>query len=59
VASHRLRHTTATTLLTAGASWTEVSQVLRHARTQTSAIYASTDPHALDDVMHAWPGAQS
>ncbi|HVT22110.1 MAG TPA: tyrosine-type recombinase/integrase [Mycobacteriales bacterium] len=63
VASHRLRHTTATTLLRAGASWTEVGQVLRHARTQTSAIYASAHPDALAEVVHPWPattaGAQS
>lgn len=59
VASHRLRHTTASSLLAAGASWTEVSQVLRHSRSQTTAIYTSAEPHLLDEVAHPWPGAQA
>lgn len=59
VASHRLRHTTASALLAAGASWSEVSQVLRHSRSQTTAIYTSAEPHLLDEVVHPWPGAQA
>lgn len=59
VASHRLRHTTAVELLRAGASWTQVSQVLRHSRSQTTAIYTSAEPHLLDEVMRPWPGTQA
>lgn len=59
VGSHRLRHTAATSLLAAGASWTEVSEVLRHSRTQTTALYTSAEPHLLDEVTHPWPGAQA
>jgi site-specific recombinase XerD len=57
VGTHRLRHTTAANLLAAGASWDEVSQVLRHTRAQTTAIYVSAEPDRLADVVHAWPGA--
>ncbi|MGE5764477.1 MAG: tyrosine-type recombinase/integrase [Mycobacterium leprae] len=59
VGTYRLRHTTAASLLAVGASWEQVSEVLRHTRTQTSAIYVSAEPHTLDAVARAWPGARS
>ena len=40
VGAHRLRHTAATEMLRAGASLSEVAQVLRHQSMSTSAIYA-------------------
>ena len=40
VTAHRLRHTAATEMLHGGASLTEIGQLLRHRRTQTTAIYA-------------------
>ncbi len=54
--AHRLRHTLATQMLAAGASLTEVGQVLRHARVATTAIYAKVDHRALDALVLPWPG---
>ena len=45
--AHRLRHTAATEMLRAGASLTEIGQVLRHRRPLTTAIYAKVDRDAL------------
>jgi site-specific recombinase XerD len=53
---HRLRHTAATEMLRAGASLTEIGQVLRHRRLQTTAIYAKTDREALRILARPWPG---
>jgi len=52
---HRLRHTTATELLRAGAPLTEVGQVLRHSRQLTTAIYAKVDQSTLAGLAQAWP----
>jgi site-specific recombinase XerD len=38
-----VRHTAATELLRAGASLPEIGQILRHRRTETTAIYAKVD----------------
>lgn len=57
VGAHRLRSTAASRMLQAGASLREVGQVLRHHRGQTTAIYASVQPHALAEVVRPWPGA--
>jgi len=57
IGAHRLRHTAATGMLQAGASWREVGQVLRHQRSQTTAIYASADTELMGLVVRAWPGA--
>ena len=48
--------TTATTMLHAGGSLTEIGQVLRHRRVLTTAIYAKVDRHALRLVARPWPG---
>jgi integrase/recombinase XerD len=58
VRPHRLRHTAATEMLRRGASLTEIGDVLRHASTQTTAIYAKVDRHALRTLVQPWPGAQ-
>jgi site-specific recombinase XerD len=42
-------------MLHAGAGLRAVGQVLGHHRDQTTAIYASVDPRALDRVARAWP----
>lgn len=55
---HRLRHTAATEMLRRGASLAEISDVLRHASTQTTAIYAKVDRQALRTLAQPWPGAQ-
>ena len=53
---HRLRHTAATATLAAGAPLAEVSQVLRHRREQTTAIYATVGAGALRPLARRWPG---
>jgi len=54
--AHRLRHTTATQLLGAGASLAEIGQLLRHRRALTTAIYAKVDRDALRTIARPWPG---
>jgi site-specific recombinase XerD len=56
--SHRLRHTAATAMLRAGASLSEVGQVLRHRSVSTTAIYAKVDHVALREVAKPWPGCE-
>lgn len=56
IGSHRLRHTTATDLLRAGAGLREVGLVLRHHRLSTTAIYAKVDHLGLSSVAMSWPG---
>lgn len=55
VRAHRLRHTAATELVAAGASLTEVGQLLRHRKAMTTAIYAKVDRAALVSVARPWP----
>jgi site-specific recombinase XerD len=54
--AHRLRHTAGTEMLRAGASLTEVAQVLRHRSVTTTAIYAKVDHLALRELAMPWPG---
>lgn len=56
--AHRLRHTAGTEMLRAGASLTEVAQVLRHRSVVTTAVYAKVDHLALRELATPWPGAQ-
>jgi site-specific recombinase XerD len=53
--SHRLRHLVATETLRAGASLSEVAQLLRHATVSTSAIYALPDPATVAALARPWP----
>lgn len=55
--AHRLRHTAATSMLNAGASLTDVGQVLRHRNVATTAIYAKVDHRRLRELCVPWPGA--
>jgi integrase/recombinase XerD len=55
--AHRLRHTLATEMLRAGASLSEVGQVLRHRSQLSTAIYAKVDQEALRPLARRWPGA--
>jgi integrase/recombinase XerD len=58
--AHRLRHSLATDMLRAGASLTEVGQVLRHRSELSTAIYAKVDENALAPLSRPWPtGARS
>jgi integrase len=52
---HRLRHLVATETLRAGASLSEVAQLLRHATVRTSARYALPDPAAVAALAKSWP----
>ena len=54
--AHRLRHSAATAMLAGGASLTEIGQVLRHARPDTTAIYAKVDQATLQRLVRPWPG---
>ena len=55
--AHRLRHSTATSMLRAGGSLAEVGQVLRQSRAATTAVYAKVDRIALRAMAQPWPGA--
>lgn len=57
VGTHRLRHTAATQLLSAGAPLSEVAQVLRHREVATTAIYAKVDHASLVTLALPWPGS--
>lgn len=59
VSPHRLRHTAASEMLRRGASLAEIGEVLRHASTQTTAIYAKVDRQALRILVQPWPGVRS
>lgn len=56
VSAHQLRHFAATQLLRAGAPLSEIQDFLRHARMQTTAIYAKVDRDALRAIARPWPG---
>jgi len=50
-----LRHTAATEMLRAGASLSEIGQVLRHRDIRTTAQYAKVDRAALRRIARPWP----
>ncbi len=54
--AHRLRHSAATGMLAGGASLGEIGQVLRHQRSDTTALYAKVDRKSLVEVVRPWPG---
>lgn len=58
VGAHRLRHATATQMLSRGAPLLEIGQVLRHRRAATTAIYAKADVAALAVLARPWPEAR-
>jgi site-specific recombinase XerD len=53
--AHQLRHTVAVELLRAGAPMSEISELLRHRRPATTAIYAKVDRAALGSLARPWP----
>jgi integrase/recombinase XerD len=55
VGAHRLRHTAATEMLRAGASLSEIGQVLRHRDIRTTAQYAKVDRATLRRIARPWP----
>jgi site-specific recombinase XerD len=54
--AHLFRHSLATQLLRAGASLTEIGQVLRHQNHDSTRIYAKVDIAALRTLGLPWPG---
>lgn len=54
--SHSLRHTLATRLVSRGASFKAVADVLGHKSVTTTLIYAKLDLQALRQVALPWPG---
>lgn len=56
VGPHCLRHAVASQTLAAGASLTEVGQLLRHRSQSTTAVYAKVDRTRLRDLAQPWPG---
>jgi site-specific recombinase XerD len=55
--AHLLRHTLGTQMIRAGASMTEIAEVLRHRLPRSSAIYAKVDFEALRTLAQPWPAA--
>jgi integrase/recombinase XerD len=55
VHAHRLRHSVATQMLSAGAGLAEIGQVLRHDSLLTTAIYAKVDRDGLRALASPWP----
>jgi site-specific recombinase XerD len=55
---HILRHALACSMLRRGATLTEIGQVLRHRRADTTTIYAKVDFQALRALAPAWPGGR-
>jgi integrase len=59
VGSHRLRHTVACEMVSAGVPLVQIAQVLRHHSLQTTAVYARVDLDQLRLLAAPWPaGAQ-
>lgn len=54
--THLFRHSFATELLRAGASLTEIGQVLRHQDQDTTRLYAKVDIDSLRKLGLPWPG---
>lgn len=54
--AHVFRHSLATQLLRAGASLSDISQVLRHRSADSTRIYAKVDVGALRRLAMPWPG---
>jgi len=53
--THTLRHSLATSMLTKGATFKEIADVLRHRNIETTAIYAKVDLKNLANATLSWP----
>lgn len=54
--AHQFRHTLACELLRRGRRLSEIGEILRHRRPDTTAIYAKVDLLALRPLAQPWPG---
>lgn len=57
--AHLLRHSLAVRMLRQGASLSEIGEILRHRRLDTTAIYAKVDMIALRALARPWPGGEA
>ena len=55
VRAHRLRHSAARAVLSAGGSLTEVGELLGHANGQVTMVYASFERQSLAVLVRPWP----
>jgi site-specific recombinase XerD len=55
--AHILRHSLATRMIRAGASMTEIAEVLRHHSPGSTEVYAKVDFDTLRALAQPWPGA--
>jgi integrase/recombinase XerD len=53
--AHQFRHTIATRMLSNGATLTQIGEILRHRRPDTTMIYTKVDVKALRAVALPWP----
>ena len=58
VGAHRLRHTVACEMVSAGVPLVQIAEVLRHHSLQTTAIYARVDLDQLRGLAAPWPGEE-
>ena len=56
VGPHRLRHTLACEMVSAGVPLVQIGQVLRHQSLQSTGIYARVDLDTLRGLAAPWPG---
>jgi len=59
IGAHRLRHTVACDMVSAGVPLVQIAQVLRHHSLQSTAIYARVDIDQLREVAAAWPEGEN
>jgi site-specific recombinase XerD len=57
--THLLRRSLATMMLQKGASLIEIGQILRHQKSDTTAIYAKVDLDRLRTISRPWPGGDN
>lgn len=53
--THTLRHSLATSMLTNGATFKEIADILRHRNIETTAIYAKVNLKSLANATLSWP----
>ena len=57
--AHLFRNAAATNMLTGGARFNEIADVLGHVCLKATAIYAKLDLTALSAISMPWPGSES
>ncbi|MEI6703174.1 MAG: site-specific integrase, partial [Deltaproteobacteria bacterium] len=57
--AHLLRHSLATYMLSQGASFAEIGEILRHSTPNSTEIYAKVNIAALSALAQPWPGGEA